>query len=192
MKHVNVSDTYGFALVGHSGDGNTSLGEALLHAAGPTQPLGRVDDGSSTLNHLPEEKERRTTITSSVYGFDAGGRHLTLVDTPGDSNFQADGQIALHALDGAVLVCSAVGGVKVGTSRMWHACERLSVPAWSARLRAATSTCSAALFVSPEVSVTPVMLSTTRAVPVAAAWTFCEISPVAERCCSIAAATAAA
>jgi len=129
MKNVKVNDTHNFAIVGHSGDGKTSLGEALLHAAGATGTLGRVDDGSSHLNYLPEEKERRTTITSSVYAFDAGAKHVTLVDTPGDSNFQADGQIALHALDGAVLVCSAVGGVKVGTSRMWHACQRLGVPA---------------------------------------------------------------
>ncbi len=129
MKNVKVNDTHNFAIVGHSGDGKTSLGEALLHAAGATPTLGRVDDGSSQLNYLPEEKERRTTITSSVYAFDSGAQHVTLVDTPGDSNFQADGQIALHALDGAVLVCSAVGGVKVGTSRMWHACQRLGVPA---------------------------------------------------------------
>ena len=129
MKNVKVNDTHNFALVGHSGDGKTSLGEALLHAAGATPTLGRVDDGSSLLNYLPEEKERRHTITSSVFGFDVGARHVTLVDTPGDSNFQADGQIALHALDGAVLVCSAVGGAKVGTSRMWRACQRLGVPA---------------------------------------------------------------
>ena len=128
MKNVKVSDTHNFALVGHSGDGKTSLGEALLHAAGATSALGRVDDGSSLLNYLPEEKERRHTITSSVFGFDFGARHVTLVDTPGDSNFQADGQIALHALDGAVLVCSAVGGAKVGTSRMWRACQRLGLP----------------------------------------------------------------
>jgi elongation factor G len=129
MKNVKVNDTHNFALVGHTGDGKTSLGEALLHAAGATPTLGRVDDGSSLLNYLPEEKERRHTITSSVFAFDFGARHVTLVDTPGDSNFQADGQIALHALDGAVLVCSAVGGAKVGTSRMWRACERLGIPA---------------------------------------------------------------
>jgi elongation factor G len=128
MKNVKVNDTHNFALVGHSGEGKTSLGEALLHLAGATPTLGRVDDGSSALNHLPEEKERRTTIASSVYAFDVGSKHVTLVDTPGDSNFQADGQIALHALDGAVLVCSAVGGAKVGTSRMWRACERLRLP----------------------------------------------------------------
>ena len=30
MKDVQVSDTHNFALVGHSGDGKTSIGEALL------------------------------------------------------------------------------------------------------------------------------------------------------------------
>jgi len=124
MKNVKVDDTRNFALVGHSGDGKTSLGEALLFAAGERPSLGRVDDGTSCLNFLPEEKERSTTITSSVYGFDWSGKHLTLVDTPGDSNFQADGRIALAALDAAVLVLSAVAGVKVGSARMYqHAGE---------------------------------------------------------------------
>jgi elongation factor G len=128
MKNVKVSDTYNFAVVGHSAHGKTSLGEAILHAAGITDVLGKVTDGSSTLNFLPEEKERQTTITSSIYGFDWHDKHLTLADTPGDSNFQADGRIALEALDGAVLVVSAVGGAKVGTERMRKACEEGGLP----------------------------------------------------------------
>lgn len=123
MSDVSVRDTRNLALVGHSGDGKTSLGEALLHVSGARAELGRVDDGSSVLNHLPEEKEKRATITSSVYSFDWQGLQLTLVDTPGDSNFQADGRIALSALDSAILTLSAVGGAKVGSSRMWH-CAR--------------------------------------------------------------------
>jgi elongation factor G len=127
VKDVTPSDTYNFALVGHSGDGKTSLGEAILHVAGATHTLGSVTDGTSVLNHVPEEKERHTTITSSLYGFDAGGRHFTLVDTPGDSNFQADGQIALQALDGAVLTLSGVDGAKVGTDRMFRFCRERDV-----------------------------------------------------------------
>ncbi len=123
MSETSVRDTRNLALVGHSGDGKTSLGEAILHVSGERAELGRVDDGSSVLNHLPEEKEKRATITSSVYSFDCQGLSLTLVDTPGDSNFQADGRIALAALDSAVLTVSAVGGAKAGTSRMWH-CAR--------------------------------------------------------------------
>ncbi len=128
MKNVKVSDTHNFALVGHAGDGKTSLGEAILHAAGVTPTLGKVSDGSSQLNYLPEEKERQTTISSSIYSFDWTGKHLTLVDTPGDSNFQADGRIALHGLDGAVLVVSAVEGAKVGTHRIWASCQALELP----------------------------------------------------------------
>jgi elongation factor G len=123
MKNVKVSDTHNFALVGHSGDGKTSLGEAILHAAGTTHALGSVTEGTSALNFLPEEKERHTSITSSIYGFDWNDKHLTLVDTPGDSNFQADGRVALGGLDGAVLVVNALGGAKVGTQRMFKTCR---------------------------------------------------------------------
>ena len=128
MKSTAVSDTRNFALVGHSGDGKTSLGEALLHVAGEKATLGNVDDGTSSLNYLPEEKKRTTTISSSIYGFDWSGKHVTLVDTPGDSNFQADGQIAVSALDGAVLVVAAVDGAKVGTERMYRHCSALGLP----------------------------------------------------------------
>ncbi len=128
MKNVKVCDTHNFAVVGHAAHGKTSLGEAVLHAAGATNVLGKVTDGSSTLNHLPEEKERQTTISSSIYGFDWNDKHLTLVDTPGDPNFQADGRVALHALDGAVLVVSAVEGARIGTQRMWSACEEGGLP----------------------------------------------------------------
>jgi elongation factor G len=128
VKDVNASHTHNFALVGHSGDGKTSLGEALLHQSGATQALGSVSAGTSVLNFLPEEKERQTTITSSVYAFDTDGLHFTMVDAPGDSNFQADGQVALHALDGAVLVVSADHGAKVGTDRMFRFCREHGIP----------------------------------------------------------------
>jgi len=117
---TDVADIRNFALIGHSHDGKTSLAEALLHAAGATHEIGRVDEGTSHLDTLPEEKEghNRHTISSAVFGFEHEGKRLTLVDTPGDPNFQGDGQIALSGLDGAVLVLSAAGGAKVGTDRM--------------------------------------------------------------------------
>ncbi|MCU0274795.1 MAG: GTP-binding protein, partial [Acidimicrobiales bacterium] len=120
MKDVGVRDTRNFALVGHAGDGKTSLGEALLHRAGATKDLGSVDKGTSVLSPMPEEKERHHTLSSHFYAFDWNGKHVTLVDTPGDPNFLADGEIELPALDGAVLVVSGVDGAKVGTERMWR------------------------------------------------------------------------
>ena len=118
MKDVDVRHTRNFALIGHAHDGKTSLGEALLHEAGATPSPGRVDDGTSVLDFQPEERERHASLQTSVFAYDTRGHHLTLVDTPGDPNFAADGEIALAALDGAVLVVSAVDGAKVGTERM--------------------------------------------------------------------------
>jgi elongation factor G len=123
MQNVEVAATRSFALIGHSGDGKTSLGEALLRAGGAVSELGSVDAKTSHLDASPEEKERHHTLSSAVFGFDAAGHHLTLVDTPGDPNFQADGAITLGALDGAVLLVSAVDGAKVGTESMWRAAE---------------------------------------------------------------------
>jgi len=130
MQNVQVDHTRNFALIGHSGDGKTSLGEAILHRAGATPELGRVDDGSSVLNHLPEERTGHHTasITSHIFGFDWNDHHLTLVDTPGDPNFAGDGEVALQALDGAVLVVDAVDGAKSGTQRMLVAARALGMP----------------------------------------------------------------
>jgi elongation factor G len=120
MQNVDSQNTRNFALIGHAGDGKTSLGEALLHKAGAIPELGRVDDGSSILNYLPEEKDggHTASISAHVFGFDWEGNHLTLVDTPGDRNFHGDGVVALQALDGAVLVLSAADGVKAGSEKM--------------------------------------------------------------------------
>lgn len=122
MKNTDVPHTRTVALVGHAHDGKTSLGEALLHLAGATPTLGRVDDGSSVLNYLPEEKDRHTaTISTSFYAFDWQDHHITLADTPGDPNFQGDGLIVLRGMDGVVATVSAVDGPKVGTERMLQA-----------------------------------------------------------------------
>src|SRR4030095_10883524 len=90
--------------------------------------LGSVVAGTSVLNQLPEEKERKTTMTSCVFSYDAGGKHFSLVDTPGDSNFAADAQIALQRLDGALRVVSPVDGARVGTDRVSRYCREHAIP----------------------------------------------------------------
>ena len=55
MQNVDVGKTRNFALIGHMADGKTSLGEALLHAAGATSEVGSVEEGTSVLDATPEE-----------------------------------------------------------------------------------------------------------------------------------------
>ncbi len=124
-----VETTRNFALIGHAGDGKTSLGEALLVKAGVLPHAGDVRQGESALTTLPEEKDHDgSSLAPAIYEFECGGHAIYLVDTPGDPNFQAGGLVALHALDGAVLAVSPTDGVKVGTERMWRAARELDLP----------------------------------------------------------------
>ena len=130
MQNVQVEQTRNFAIIGHSGDGKTSLGEAILHRAGATAEAGRVDDGTSRLNYLPEERTGHHTasVTSHIFSFDHEEHHFTLVDTPGDTNYHGDGEVALQALDSAILVVDSVEGAKSGTQRMLAEAAQLEIP----------------------------------------------------------------
>ena len=50
-------------ILGQGGSGKTSLGEAILFAAGATQRFGKVLDGTSVLDFEPEEIKHRVTIS---------------------------------------------------------------------------------------------------------------------------------
>ena len=69
MASTDTSRSINFALIGHGGDGKTTLADSLLFAAGVIIRLGRVDDGTSFMNWLPEEKHRRASISTSVCSF---------------------------------------------------------------------------------------------------------------------------
>ncbi|MBW2418326.1 MAG: elongation factor G [Deltaproteobacteria bacterium] len=130
MQQDQIENTRNFAIIGHSGDGKTSLGDALLHRAGAIQELGKVDENTSVLNYLPEERDGHTaSISSHIFGFDWNEGHITLVDTPGDPNYQGDGLVALQAVDGALLVVSASDGVKAGTEKMLIAADEQGIAA---------------------------------------------------------------
>ena len=109
-----------FALIGHGGDGKTTLADSLLFAAGVTSRLGRVDDGTSFMNWLPEEKVRRASISTSVCSFAHGDAEFTMLDVPGDANFGGELRGALAAVDNAVIVLNAADGVKFGTERAYR------------------------------------------------------------------------
>jgi elongation factor G len=108
------------ALIGHRGSGKTSLAEAILFEAGVVNRLGRVDDGSTLLDHEDDEKERGMSIDAGLASFEHDGRKINLIDTPGESSFVADTVAALRVADAAVVVVNGVMGVEVHTERLWQ------------------------------------------------------------------------
>src|SRR5207342_3943560 len=101
----------------HVGSGKTTLAEQLLFKAGAIPRLGKVDDGTAHLDFEPEEQKRRESLSLAVGTFEADGTRISLVDTPGYSDFVADVIEGFAATDGAILVMDASGDVEAGLEK---------------------------------------------------------------------------
>lgn len=116
------------AVVGHGGSGKTTLVETLLHVAGATTRLGKVDDATSILDTDPEEQRRRITINTAIAAFTHDGTKINLLDTPGFADFAGDQKAALRVADSAVVLVDSSAGIQVGTRSVWSDLEAQKKP----------------------------------------------------------------
>lgn len=124
MASVETGRIRNIAVIAHGGAGKTSLTEAMLFASGSIDRLGSVDSGTSTTDFEPEEIARKITISSSLSFCTWNDHRINLIDTPGFINFIEDTRGCLRAADGAVVIVSAISGVKAETEKIWkYACE---------------------------------------------------------------------
>jgi elongation factor G len=100
----------------------------MLFDAGAIARLGSVDAGTAVLDHDPDAQKRRQSINLAIGTLEADGARITLVDTPGYADFQADVIEALAAVDAAILVVDASAGVEVGTEEVWRLAEERKLP----------------------------------------------------------------
>ena len=125
---MDIQQLRNVGIIAHGGAGKTTLAEALLFNAKATDRMGRVDDGSSNFDYDPEEIRRKITISTSLHHYSWNKVEVTVADTPGYINFEADTRACLRMLDGAVLVVNAVSGVEVQTETMWNFARASDVP----------------------------------------------------------------
>lgn len=107
------------AILAHVDAGKTTLSERILFTAGEVRLPGNVEDGLATMDYLPEERKRGITIESGVAHFEWRGIWFNFIDTPGHVDFGAEVDMALSAVEGAILVVSAVDGVETQTLSAW-------------------------------------------------------------------------
>jgi elongation factor G len=116
------------ALVGHAGSGKTTLAEALLFAGGATTRLGSVEQGTTVMDHEPEEIERGISLGLAVATFTYNDHRINLIDTPGSTDFSGDSRAGLRAADLALFVVSGVDGVEVQTEQLWRVAAEEGIP----------------------------------------------------------------
>jgi elongation factor G len=115
VPHVDTTRLRNVVLAGHAGSGKTTIAEHLLHKAGVIGRMGRVDDGTASLDFEPEEQKRHLSLSLAANTFDRDGSHVTLIDTPGYADFVGEVISGFAAADGALITIDASGGVEAGT-----------------------------------------------------------------------------
>lgn len=128
MKDYGSDRIRNIALVSHSGAGKTSLAEAMLYVSKGINRMGRVDDGTSTLDFDPEEIKRQISIDLALAPVEWNEHKINILDAPGYFDFVADMIAALRVADGAVIVVCASSGVEVGTEKAWAYAEQYNTP----------------------------------------------------------------
>ena len=115
-------------LLGHSGNGKTSLVESMLYLTGGSARLGKIPDGNTICDYDPEETKRQTSISLAIAPVEYNSNKINVLDTPGGFDFSGEVMEALHVVDAAVIVCSAKGGMSVGAEKAWKYCDQRKLP----------------------------------------------------------------
>jgi elongation factor G len=128
MAHPDPAQIRNVAVLGHRGSGKTSLVEAMLFAAGETNRLGSVAEGTTVADFDDDERRRTMSISASLCHLNWNGVKVNLIDTPGEPSFQGETLTALRAVDAALMVLNATSGVEVQTERLWARAAELGLP----------------------------------------------------------------
>ncbi len=120
--------TRNFGIVAHIDAGKTTTSERILFYTGRVHKIGSIDDGTTQLDWMAQERERGITITSAATTCFWGKYRLNLIDTPGHVDFTAEVERSLKVLDGCVVVFCGCGGVEPQSETVWRQADKYGVP----------------------------------------------------------------
>lgn len=116
------------ALIGHSGEGKTSLLEAILFNTKAIDRLGKIDDGNTVSDYEAEETSRKMSISLTLSYALYKDYKINFLDCPGFFDFEGEMIAALSVADGAIIVTQASGYLSVGTEKAIDYCKENGVP----------------------------------------------------------------
>lgn len=128
MKVYHPQDIFNIAVVGHGGEGKTTLVEAMLYDSGAIERMGRVEDGNTATDYDGEEVKRQISIGLALAPVEWKNKKINLIDAPGYFDFEGEAVAAYELCDSALIVLSANGTVPVGAQKAYDYCSKHEIP----------------------------------------------------------------
>ena len=80
MNNFVTQKIRNIGIVGHGGEGKTTLTEAMLFNAKAIDRFGRVEDGTTTTDYDPEEIKRKISISSALAPLEWNNHKINIID----------------------------------------------------------------------------------------------------------------
>ncbi len=119
---------HNIGILAHVDSGKTTLTEQLLFLTGAIRSAGSVDAGTTATDSLAIEKQRGISVRTATASAKWKNAVINIIDTPGHVDFAGEVERALAALDYAVVIISAVEGVRAHTENILKSLDKANLP----------------------------------------------------------------
>ncbi len=127
-KEVELDHIRNIGIIAHIDAGKTTTTERILFYTGKTYKIGDIDEGTTQMDWMEQEKERGITIVSAATTAYWNGNRINIIDTPGHVDFTAEVERSLRVLDGGITVLDAEEGVQSQSETVWRQADKYKVP----------------------------------------------------------------
>ena len=125
---ISAKEIRNIAVIGHSGEGKTTLCEAMLFNAGVVDRMGSVEAGTTVMDFDEVEKARKMSVYTAIAHLDWKGFKINLIDLPGFYDFEGERHEGLAACGAAILVIGANGVLPISAESVIDFCLKTGRP----------------------------------------------------------------
>ncbi len=127
-RNVPLDKIRNVGIIAHIDSGKTTTTERILFYTGRSYKIGDIDEGTTQMDWMAQERERGITIVSAATTTFWKGMRINIIDTPGHVDFTAEVERSLRVLDGGVIVFDAEEGVQSQSETVWRQADKYKVP----------------------------------------------------------------